>query len=41
MLMYHQFPKEHWRHLRTTNVVEPPFAPMRLRTTALKHFKKV
>ncbi len=41
MLTYHQFPKEHWRHLRTTNVVESPFAPVRLRTSAAKRFKKV
>ena len=26
----------HWRHLRTTNVVESPFAAVRLRTTAGK-----
>ena len=25
MLTYDQFPKEHWRHLRTTNVVESPY----------------
>ncbi|MFO0094114.1 MAG: IS256 family transposase [Gemmatimonadaceae bacterium] len=41
MLTYYQFPKEHWRHLRTTNVVESPFAAVRLRTTAAKRFKKV
>lgn len=41
MLTYYQFPKEHWRHLRTTNVVESPFAAVRLRTSAAKRFKKV
>lgn len=41
MLTYYQFPKDHWRHLRTTNVVESPFAAVRLRTTAAKRFKKV
>ena len=41
MLTYHQFPKEHWRHLRTTTVVESPFAAVRLRTSAAKRFKKV
>lgn len=41
MRTYHQFSKEHWRHLRTTNVVESPFAAVRLRTTAAKRFKKV
>ena len=38
---YYQFPKEHWRHLRTTNIVESPFAAVRLRTSAAKRFKKV
>lgn len=37
----YQFSKEHWRHLRTTNVVESPFAAVRLRTSAAKRFKKV
>ena len=41
MLTYDQFPKEHWRHLRTTNVVESPFAAVRLRSSAAKRFKKV
>ena len=40
-LTYYQFPKEHWRHLRTTNVVESPFAAVRLRTSAAKRFKNV
>jgi len=30
-----------WRHLRTTNVVESPFAAVRLRTSAAKRFKQV
>src|SRR5262245_19023202 len=37
----YQFPKEHWKHLRTTNVVELPFAAVRLRRAAAKQFKKV
>ena len=41
MLTYYQFPKEHWRHLRPTNVVESPCAAVRLRTSAAKRFKKV
>lgn len=41
MITYYTFPKEHWRHLRTTNVVESPFAAVRLRTSAAKRFKKV
>jgi putative transposase len=38
---FYQFPREHWPHLRTTNVVECPFATVRLRTTAAKRFQKV
>ncbi|MGH7261461.1 MAG: IS256 family transposase, partial [Nitrospiraceae bacterium] len=30
-----------WRHLRTTNPIESPFAAVRLRTDAAKRFKKV
>jgi len=41
MVTYYDFPKAHWRHLRTTNVVESPFAAVRLRTSAAKCFKKV
>ena len=41
MTAFHDFPEEHWRHLRTTNVVESPFASVRLRTTAAKRFKRV
>jgi len=41
MVAYYAFPKAHWRHLRTTNVVESPFAAVRLRTSAAKRFKKV
>jgi putative transposase len=41
MVTFYQFPKEHWRHLRTTNVVESPFAALRLRTDAAKRYKKV
>jgi putative transposase len=37
----YQFPREHWRHLRTTNIVASPFAAVRLRTTAAQRFKKV
>lgn len=38
---FSQFPREHWRHLRTTNVVESPFAAVRRRTTAAKRCNKV
>jgi len=41
MVAYYSFPQEHWRHLRTTNVVESPFDAVRLRTSAAKRFKRV
>jgi transposase-like protein len=41
MVTFYRYPKEHWRHIRTTNVVESPFAALRLRTDAAKRFKKV
>jgi transposase-like protein len=40
LVTFYQFPHERWRHLRTTNVGESPFAA-RLRTGAAKRFKKV
>jgi putative transposase len=40
LVTFYQFPREPWRHLRTTNIVESPFAAVRLRTTAAKRFKK-
>jgi len=39
-LTFYQFPEAHWPHLRTSNVVESPFASVRLRTNAAKRFKK-
>ena len=41
MVSCYSFPKPHWQHLRTSNVVESPFAALRLRTDAAKRFKKV
>ena len=41
LLAYYAFPREHWRHLRTTNVIESPFDAVRLRTSAAKRFPKV
>ena len=41
LVAYYAFPQEHWTHLRTTNVIESPFAAVRLRTSAAKRFKKV
>jgi hypothetical protein len=40
LVTFYQFPREQWQHLRTTNIVESPFAMVRLRTTAAKRFKK-
>ena len=40
MVTFYRFPREHWKHLRTTNVVESPFAALRLRTDAAKRYKK-
>src|SRR5882672_10392368 len=40
LVTFYQFPREHWPHLRTTNIIESPFAAVRLRTTAAKRFKK-
>jgi len=41
MSTFYSFPKEHWVHIRTTNVVESPFGSVRLRTDAAKRFKKI
>jgi len=41
MVTFYVFPKEHWVHLRTTNVVESPFAAVRLRTDASRRYKRV
>ena len=41
LVAYYDFPAAHWKHLRTTNPVESPFAAVRLRTTAAKRYKKV
>jgi len=41
LVAYYAFPQEHWKHLRTTNVIESPFAAVRLRTSAAKRFKRV
>jgi putative transposase len=41
MVTFYGFPREHWKHLRTTNPVESPFASVRLRTNAGKRYKKV
>jgi transposase-like protein len=41
MVTFYGFPREHWKHLRTTNVVESPCAAVRLRTDAAKRYKRV
>jgi putative transposase len=41
LVTFSQLPREHWPHLRTTNVVESPFTAVRLRTTAAQRFIKV
>jgi hypothetical protein len=38
---FHTYPKEYWRHLRTTNPVESPFSSVRLRTDAARRYRKV
>ena len=40
MVAFYQLPREHWKHLRTSNVVESPFQVVRLRTNAARRFKK-
>ena len=32
MVAFYDFPEDHWKHLRTTNVVESPFAALRCAT---------
>ena len=41
MVSFYDFPESHWKHLRTSNPVESPFAAVRLRTEAGKRYKKV
>ena len=41
MVTFYSYPKEHWKHLRTTNIVESPFSSIRLRTDASRRFKRV
>jgi putative transposase len=36
LLAYYDYPAEHWRHLRTTNPIESPFATVRARTAITK-----
>jgi transposase-like protein len=36
LLTFFNFPAEHWKHLRTSNVIESPFATVRLRQRVTK-----
>lgn len=36
LLAFHDFPAEHWKHIRTTNPIESTFATVRHRTTRTK-----
>lgn len=36
LLTFYECPAEHWRHLRTTNIIESPFATVRLRQRVTK-----
>lgn len=37
LLAHYDYPAEqHWRHLRTTNLIESPFATVRTRTDIIK-----
>jgi transposase-like protein len=41
MVTFYSYPKAHWIHLRTTNIVESPFSAIRLRTDASRRYKRV
>jgi transposase-like protein len=41
MMTFYRVPKEHWRHQRTTNIVESPFSAVRPRTNASRRYKRV
>ena len=34
MVTFYGFPESHWKHLKTTNIVESSFASVRVRTSA-------
>ncbi|MGH7837854.1 MAG: IS256 family transposase [Candidatus Binataceae bacterium] len=39
MTAYYDFPKPHWKHLRTTNIIESNFDPVRSRTNVCKRMR--
>lgn len=41
MTAFYGFPVGHWMNFRTMNVVESPFAAVRLRTSTAKRFKMI
>ena len=41
MFTFYDFPAEHAKHLRTTNPIESVFAPVRVRTNAMKRMRTV
>lgn len=41
MVTFYVFPQEHWRHIRTTNIIVSPFDSAQLRTTASRHYKRI
>ena len=41
MIAFYDYPREQWKHLRTTNMIESPFSSVRLRTDASRRYKKV
>jgi transposase-like protein len=40
MATFYQFPQKNWAHIRRANVMESPFAAMRIRTDAAKRYKR-
>jgi len=41
MVTFYDFPQERWRRLRMRNVIESPFAALRLRTVAAKRLRRI
>lgn len=40
MTAYYDFPKPHWKHLRTTNIIESNFDAVRSRTNVCKRLRQ-
>ena len=40
MTAYYDFPKPHWKHLRTTNIIESNFDVVRSRTNVCKRLRQ-